>query len=41
MVEYETEIALDPTTYYGRSALALVKIYIGEPAEAIPLLEQP
>jgi TolB-like protein/Flp pilus assembly protein TadD len=39
-VEYETDIALDPTTYNGRSHLGLVKILIGEPAEAIPLLEQ-
>jgi tetratricopeptide (TPR) repeat protein len=39
MFEYETDIALDPTTANGRSHLALVKILIGEPAEAIPLLE--
>jgi TolB-like protein/Flp pilus assembly protein TadD len=40
MFEYETDIALDPTTVNGRSHLALVKILIGEPAEAIPLLEE-
>jgi tetratricopeptide (TPR) repeat protein len=40
MAEYEADIALDPTTVYGRSHLAATKILIAEPAEAIPLHEQ-
>jgi TolB-like protein/Tfp pilus assembly protein PilF len=40
VVEYETEIALNPLAVFGLSNLARAKINIGEPAEAIPLLEQ-
>ncbi len=40
IVEYETVIALNPMHVTARSHLARVKILIGEPAEAIPLLEQ-
>jgi adenylate cyclase len=40
IVEYETVIALWPMAVSARSHLARAKIFIGEPAEAIPLLEQ-
>jgi adenylate cyclase len=40
IVEYETVIALYPMAVSSRSHLARAKILIGEPAEAIPLLEQ-
>jgi tetratricopeptide (TPR) repeat protein len=40
IIEYETVIALDPMTVTGRSDLARATILIGEPAGAIPLLEQ-
>jgi TolB-like protein/Tfp pilus assembly protein PilF len=40
VVEYETEIALNPLSIFGLSNLARAKINIGEPAEAIPLLKQ-
>jgi hypothetical protein len=40
MIEYETDIAPDPTTVYGRPYSALMKIFIGEPAETIPPIEQ-
>ena len=40
IVEYETDIALNPMEVRGRSHLARVKILIGEPAAAIPLSEQ-
>jgi adenylate cyclase len=40
IAEYETVIALNPMAVGARSHLARAKILIGEPAEAIPLLEQ-
>jgi TolB-like protein/Tfp pilus assembly protein PilF len=40
IAEFETVIALNPNTVIGRSHLARAKILIGEPAEAVPLLEQ-
>src|SRR5262249_42942859 len=40
IVEYETAIALSPMNVGSRVHLARMKILIGEPAEAIPLLEQ-
>ena len=40
IAEFETVIALNPNTVNGRSHLARAKIFIGEPADAIPLLEQ-
>jgi TolB-like protein/Tfp pilus assembly protein PilF len=40
MVEYETEIALYPMALWARAQLARAKINNGQPAEAIPLLEQ-
>jgi len=40
MVEYETHLALYPMGVRARSSLARAKILIGEPAAAIPLLEQ-
>ena len=40
IVEYETAIALFPMATDARSNLARAKILIGEPAEAIPLLEE-
>jgi TolB-like protein/DNA-binding winged helix-turn-helix (wHTH) protein/Flp pilus assembly protein TadD len=40
MAEYETVIALNPAYVISRSHLAWLKILVGEPAEAIPLLEQ-
>jgi TolB-like protein/class 3 adenylate cyclase/Tfp pilus assembly protein PilF len=38
--EYETAIALDPNSPAALRHLAQAKIFVGEPAEAIPLLEQ-
>jgi TolB-like protein/Tfp pilus assembly protein PilF len=40
MAEYETVLALNPALVNSRSHLAWIKIFVGEPAEAIPLLEQ-
>jgi len=40
IVEYETVVALYPMAVSARSQLARAKIFIGEPAEAIPLLKQ-
>jgi TolB-like protein/DNA-binding winged helix-turn-helix (wHTH) protein/Flp pilus assembly protein TadD len=40
MAEYETVLALNPPFVISRSHLAWIKIVVGEPAEAIPLLEQ-
>jgi tetratricopeptide (TPR) repeat protein len=40
MIEYEAHIALYPMAVRARSNLARAKILVGEPAEAIPLLEQ-
>jgi tetratricopeptide (TPR) repeat protein len=40
IIEYETVIALYPMAASTRSHLARAKILIGEPAEAIPLLEE-
>jgi tetratricopeptide (TPR) repeat protein len=40
MVEYETVIALNPMSVWARTQLARAKINNGQPAEAIPLLEQ-
>jgi adenylate cyclase len=40
IAEYEIELALNPLAVIARSHLAGIKIYVGAPAEAIPLLEQ-
>ncbi|HUK08537.1 MAG TPA: tetratricopeptide repeat protein [Stellaceae bacterium] len=40
IVEYETAISLNPLEVSARNNLARAKILIGEPAAAIPLLEQ-
>jgi TolB-like protein/DNA-binding winged helix-turn-helix (wHTH) protein len=40
IAEYELELALDPFAVVARSHLAWTKILVGEPAEAIPLLDQ-
>ena len=40
IAEYETEIALNPLSVSGMSHLARAEILIGEPAKAIPLLEE-
>ena len=40
MAEYELELALAPHAVIARSHLAGIKIFVGEPAEAIPLLDQ-
>jgi len=40
MVEYETVIALYPMSVWARAHLGRAKINNGQPAEAIPLLEQ-
>ena len=40
IAEYETELVLNPLSVSGLSHLARAKILVGEPAEAIPLLDQ-
>jgi len=40
IIEYETAISLNPLDVNSRNGLARAKILIGEPAAAIPLLEQ-
>jgi TolB-like protein/DNA-binding winged helix-turn-helix (wHTH) protein/Flp pilus assembly protein TadD len=40
IAEYEIELALNPLAVIARSHLGWLKVLVGEPAEAIPLLEQ-